>query len=250
MGGNAAAPYVVEAARAAEHEGVASLRVNLRGSDRRGEDFYHAGLSSDVHAILADPALQRFDRLYLLGYSLGGHLVLRTATEPHEDRLRAVAAVCPPVDLARGAHALDQPHRGLYRAKLLSNLKEVYHDVAARRRVPLPLTVASRIGYIREWDERVVAPRWGFGSAEEYYANASVGPDLHRIGVPAIVVAARRDPMVLANTVRPQLDRANTVTTRWVERGGHIGFPRHLDLGLGGAPGLPRQLIGWMRGHA
>ena len=250
MGGNAAAPYVVEAARAAEAEGIASLRLNLRGADRRGEDYYHAGLSADLHGILRDPALARFDAVYLLGYSLGGHIALRVATEAHEDRLRGVAAVCPPVDLARGARALDQVHRGLYRAKLLANLKDVYHDVAARRPVPIPIGRASRINSIQEWDERIVAPRWGFRGAAEYYASASVGPHLHRIRIPAVVVAARKDPMVIAQTVQPQLDRAATITTRWVDRGGHIGFPRHLDLGLGGAPGIARQLIGWMRRRA
>ena len=250
MGGNAAAPYVVEAARAAEAEGIASLRVNLRGADRRGEDYYHAGLSSDLHGILRDPALAQYDSVYFLGYSLGGHIALRAATEPHEDRLRGVAAVCPPVDLARGAGALDRMHRRLYRAKLLANLKEVYHDVAARRPVPIPLNRADRISTIREWDERVVAPRWGFRGASEYYAASSVGPHLHRIRIPAVVVAARKDPMVLAETVQPQLDRAATITTRWVDRGGHIGFPRHLDLGLGGVPGIARQLIGWMRRRA
>ena len=79
--------------------GMSCLRLNLRGADLEGEDFYHAGLTADLHAALADPALERYERVHLLGYSLGGHVVLRWATESGDARVRSVAAICPPLDL-------------------------------------------------------------------------------------------------------------------------------------------------------
>lgn len=246
MGGNAMAPYVVRPALVAHARGVASLRLNLRGADRRGEDFYHAGLTSDLHALVASAELARFERIYMLGFSLGGHIVLRFGAETTDARVRAVAAVCPPVDLARGARAIDEPHRVLYRRKLLYNLKEVYREVARRHEVPVPRDEAESIDRIWTWDDRVVAPRFGFASAADYYERVSVGPLLDSTRVPTLVVQATRDPMILADTVRPHLERSSRVTTVWVDRGGHIGFPRDLDLGMPGDPGIDEQVLAWM----
>src|SRR5262249_41613266 len=47
LGSEIDAPYVVAAARAAESAGLSCLRLYLRGADRKGEDFYHAGLTVD-----------------------------------------------------------------------------------------------------------------------------------------------------------------------------------------------------------
>jgi predicted alpha/beta-fold hydrolase len=155
--------------------------------------------------------------------------------------------VCPPVDLARGARAIDEPHRVLYRRKLLYNLKEVYRDVVAReRQVPIALDDALRIDRIWTWDDRVVAPRFGFASAADYYERVSVGPLLDSTRIPTLVVQAIRDPMILAHTVRPHLERSPRVTTVWVDRGGHIGFPRDLDLGIEGPRGIDAQILAWM----
>jgi hypothetical protein len=247
LGGSAASPYLLAAAQAAEEAGMASLRLNLRGADRRGDDFFHAGLTLDLHAVLASPALATFERVYLIGYSLGGHIALRYAAEDHDPRVRAVTAICPPIDLARGARAIDHPRRALYRNKLLRNLKDVYRDVAVRgHELPLAVDDAMRIDRIWTWDDLVVAPRWGFRDAADYYDRTSVARVLDRLAVPALVVLATADPMVLADTVRPHLDQHEHISTLWVDRGGHVGFPRDLDLGLGGPPGLERQVVRWL----
>jgi uncharacterized protein len=247
--------YRRRAARAAGAVGISCLRLDLRGSDRAGEDYYHAGLTADLHAALASPELARFRRIYLLGYSVGGHLALRLAAEPADPRVAAVAAVCAPVDLALSAAAFDRPEVWLYRRYVLGSLLDIYASVAARRPVPVPLAEAARIRSLREWDDRVVAPRHGFADAADYYARASVGPLLGALRVPALLVAAERDPMVPAATVRPALARARReadgrLEVRWLPRGGHLGFPEGMDLGLSEAPGEARSAAEEGRGAA
>jgi len=247
LGGSAESHYVVAAARAAASRGLASLRLHLRGADRSGEDYYHAGLTADLHAALASEELSRFDSIYLIGYSLGGHLSLRLATEPHDPRVRAVAAVCPPLDLALSAAAIDHTAPAFYRRHVLASLKEMYADVAARGRpVPTPAEEVRRIRTLRDWDDRVVAPRHGFEGAEDYWARASVGPRLGEVRVPALVLEAERDPMVRKETVQAALEGMSTVETMWLPRGGHVGFPADLDLGQPGPPGLEPQLVSWL----
>ncbi|MEZ5314235.1 MAG: hypothetical protein R2862_11620 [Thermoanaerobaculia bacterium] len=100
---------------------------------------------------------------------------------------------------------------------------------------------------IRAWDGLVVAPRWGFASAEDYYARASAAAVLPAIDLPGWIVHSAADPMVPPWTVAPGLARlpAAIAVTR-TARGGHVGMPADLDLGQPGARGLYGQIVGWV----
>lgn len=246
LGGCTESEYMVQMARLAPQHGFACLRLNLRGSDRRSNDFYHAGLTRDLHAALKAPELAGFRELYLVGFSMGGHVALRVATEEPDPRLKAVAAVCSPLALAPCADTFDRPNRWLYRRYVMSSLMEIYRAVAERRPVPLPVEEAARITRIREWDAKIVAPRWGFDGPDDYYARASVGPRLGSLRVPALLVQAAEDPLVPEEAVRPALDGAPRLTAHWLAPAGHMGFPRDLDLGVEAPPGLEPQLLGWL----
>ena len=159
LGGSCASQYAVRSARAARRSGISCLRLNLRGADGRGEDFYHAGLTADLHAVLGAADLRRFETVWIAGFSLGGHLALRFATETADPRVRAVVAICPPLDLDATCRAIDGPGVGLYRAVMLRSLKRSYEAVAARGPVPTPMERIRSVRRIREWDELTVAPR-------------------------------------------------------------------------------------------
>lgn len=247
LGGSTDSHYMLKGAEAAEAAGLSCLRLHLRGADRRGEDFYHAGLTVDLHAALASLEAARFRRIYVLGYSLGGHVALRLATEPADPRLAAVAAVCSPIDLARSADEIDAPGLGLYRWYLLRSLADIYRQVAARRPVPYPVEKAGDIRFIREWDDKIVAPRHGFADASDYYARASVAPLLANLRVPALLLNSECDPMVPARAVRPALEGASPLLRVAWARGGHVAFPRALNAGLGEGIGQDAQVIGWLK---
>jgi predicted alpha/beta-fold hydrolase len=254
LGGSADSRYLWELAVAAVGAGWSVLRLSLRGADRRGEDFYHGGLTADLHAALAAPDLAGFVTVAVAGYSLGGHTTLRYAAEPGDARVAAVAAVCAPVDLAAGQRAIDRPGAALYRRYVMAHLKDIYRQVAQRhpeggRAVPIAVSAAEGIRTLLEWDERIVAPRHGFAGAADYYARASVASRLGELRVPVLAIHAEDDPMVPVTTVRIHLDPPPPgVETRWVPGGGHVAFPRDLDLGLGPAPGLAPQLVAWLGG--
>lgn len=258
IAGCADAAYARELAEAASRLGISCLRINMRGCDRLGGDYYHAGLAEDLGEALRSPELARYRKVFLVGYSMGGHLALRYAadggisnfgdTPPPDPRLAAVAAVCSPLDLISSAQAIDLPLRWAYRRFVLRNLREIYAAVAASRPVPVPVEQAGRLARLRDWDEAVIAPRWGFAGAQDYYARASVAPHLGGLGVPVLLLAARNDPMVPSEVLAPAAERWRSVLdVRWIERGGHLGFPADLDLGFADAPpGLPGQVIGWL----
>ena len=249
MGGSPDSFYCHRAATAAQEAGMASLRLALRGADREGQDYGHAGLTADIHGALKSPALAAFEHLYVLGYSLGGHTTLCLATEQTDQRLRAVAAICPPMGLAAGQRHIDRTRSSLYRRALLQGLKEIYAFVAkSGREVPLPLHQALRIRTIRDWDELVVAPRWGFEGADHYYETATVVPNLKHLAVPTLVVSSHHDPIVAHHTVEePLRQQSDNLEVRWVSRAGHVGFPDEVDLDLDQPAALVEsQIMGWL----
>ncbi len=253
LGGAIDSQYTIRAAQAVDAAGMSCLRLALRGACRTGEDYYHAALTADLDAAIASDALRRFRRIYVLGFSLGGHVTLRLGTrraEPRDPRIRALASVCAPLDLHRSCAAIDDPRRRLYRAHVLSGLVEIYELVAARRPVPTPLEVVRGIRFIREWDRHVIVPRFGFRDENDYYDRASAGPRLSTLELPTLIVSTTGDPMVPEDAVRPSLVGLPAhVETRWIYGGGHVGYPRALDLGFGPDRGLEAQVLAWMRRH-
>jgi len=247
LGGSATSYYARRAALAADDAGIDSLRLNLRGADRAGADYYHAGLTEDLAAALRSQALQGYEKILLLGYSLGGNMILRyLACEP-DPRVRAAATVCSPIDLEAGARAIDRPRGFFYRHHVLSGLKEIYRNVAKHREVPVPVREALRIDVIELWDERIIAPRHGFAGAEDYWHKTSACHVLDQIQTPTLFIAAERDPMVLIDSVRPWLQNATALRRIVTSQGGHVGFPPIVHLGLGAGGTVEEQIIQWMQ---
>ena len=219
-------------------------RLSIRGTERDGEDLYHAGLTADLHAALASPELSGYDDIWLIGYSLGGHASLRAATQGLDPRVRGVAAVCSPLDLEAGQRAIDTPGALIYREYILKGLREIHAQVSSRGRARVPRWRAALIRTVRAWDDMIVAPRFGFDSAAHYYATQSAGPALGDLSTPALYVGSLSDPMVPPRAARHYLDGA-PIEQRWTRGAGHVYFPSDVHLGLGEERGLTPQLLSW-----
>jgi predicted alpha/beta-fold hydrolase len=184
--------------------------------------------------------------VFVLGSSLGGHVTLRFAVDAPAEKVAGVATVSAPLDLDLASKWFDRPVCDLYRRNMLGALNDIYENVARRRPVPTPVIVARRIRKIREWDTKIVAPRFGFRDAEHYYQSVSVAPWLPEMRLPSLLVYARQDPIVPDHVVAAALGQVtNKTLVRWQERGGHMGFPADVDLGMGPDKGLENQVMSW-----
>lgn len=247
LGGSVDRGYCVEAARAAHQAGLPCLRLAMRGADGLGEDIHHAGLSADLGEVLKQPFFERFERIALLGYSMGGHVVLKAAAEGLNSKISAVAAVCPPLDLGATQRCIDAPRTLIYRRHLLRALTAMYAGIAERGPVPTPPQRVALATTLREWDRLTVVPRFGFRDVDHYYQSQSVGPLLKDLKIPALVVASPGDPMVPADSLRgPLVGAATQVEARWVSGGGHVFFAPGVDLGFGEIPGMEHQIMNWL----
>jgi len=247
LGGCSDSPYVVEAAARLVESGIACLRLNLRGADRTGEDIYHGGLTADLGATFASAEVVAYDQTALLGFSLGGHVALRFAIDAPPAQVRAVATICPPVDLAAAAMTIDSGSCWIYRRYLLARLREIYAEVARRRQLARSVAEVQQAKTIVGFDSLVIAPRYGFADAWDYYRTVSVGPDLARLRIPTLLVAAEGDPMVPAESLQDASRQSSgDLECHVSKRGGHLSFPRDLNLGWSAEVGLYSQVLGWL----
>jgi predicted alpha/beta-fold hydrolase len=221
--------YLARLGRLLQRNGIRVVRMDLRGAGlgvRYARQTYNAACSDDVRAA-ADDVVRRCpgSPLVLVGYSLGGNIVLKLVGEAVArplPALTAVAAVNPPVDLEACSAMLSRPANRFYNRYFASAL--VRQVLQHRRYFPdLPAVEFPSNLTLRQFDELYTAPRGGFADSTDYYRRASSVALLANITLPTLILTARDDPFVAVEPLaalrpRPGLD------VRIAGFGGHLGY--------------------------
>ncbi len=228
--GSSNSRYVQGVAARSWAAGFNVVRMNMRNccdTETLTPTLYHSGLSGDVGAVIEHfTAKFNLKRVALVGYSMGGNLVLKLAGEwGSRPPLKAVATVCPVIDLAPGSDALHEPANRVYEYRFLRGLMRRYHRKAAlypdRYQVGVPRTVRS----LREFDDRIVARYCGYRDADDYYYRVASARVVHRIAVPTLVLLAKDDPFIrLLPETRTRLLANPHISFVETDRGGHCAF--------------------------
>ena len=208
------------------------VRMNMRncgGTERECPTLYHSGLSGDVLAVMRHFERTRdAQRWSLVGYSMGGNLVLKLAGELGEDAallLRAVAGVSPVVDLAPSSDALHEPANRIYEWKFLRGLIQRYAYKCALYPQIFDPRRSRGVRSLREFDDRVMSPYCGFTGADDYYHRAASARVADRIAIPALVLHALDDPFIrILQETRAMLLANPHVHLIETEHGGHCAF--------------------------
>lgn len=228
--GSADAGYIQSFAQAALERGYGIHRKNLRtcgGTEELCETMYHSGLTADTRVLLRRLNEKHRAPVFLVGFSLGGNVVLKLAGELGSTELLAgVCAVSTPIDLARSVRTLDKKENFLYARRFLDRLRE---RVLRKSRLSPELYSADGLREVRsiwEFDDRFTAPLFGFGTAANYYATQSAMRFLDMIRVPALLIAAKDDPLVPFGMYaeHPAFGTNPFLTLLAPDHGGHLGF--------------------------
>ena len=157
--------------------------------------------------------------------SLGGSILLNHLAATGDDAgLVAAATISAPIDLAGAAERLIQPRNWLYHRRLLAAMKAGAAAGAAAVS-PAERAALENARNVVEYDDRFIAPRFGFAGAAGYYAACSANRQLDRITRPCLLVHAADDPWIPARAYRavawPSLPAARHLMAAG---GGHVGF--------------------------
>jgi predicted alpha/beta-fold hydrolase len=228
--GSSNSRYIHGIAMRAWAAGMNVIRMNMRncgGSDALTPTLYHSGRSEDVGAVVRH-FTERFDlqRVALVGYSMGGNLVLKLAGEWGDCRpLVAVATVCPAIDLAAGADALHEPANRIYEYHFLRNLIRRIRRKAALFPGVYQLSGIGPIRSIREFDQKIVSRYCGFRDADDYYFRAASARVIDRVAVPTLVLSAQDDPFIrLFPETRARILANPHISFVESPHGGHCAF--------------------------
>ncbi len=228
--GSSDSRYIQGIAARAWAAGCNVIRMNMRNcgdSDALTPTLYHSGLSADVGVVMRHYAARfGLQRVALVGYSMGGSLVTKLAGEwGREAPLVAVAAVCPAIDLAPGADALHEPANRLYEWRFLRGLM-----ARLRRKAALFPSIYQTRGIgpvrsLRQFDEKILSPHWGFKGADDYYQRASAANVVQHIAVPTLILHALDDPFIrLLPQSRAKLIANPHIAFVETRHGGHCAY--------------------------
>jgi uncharacterized protein len=226
--GSSDSQYMVGVARNGLAAGANVVLMNQRncgGMDECAPTLYNSSLSGDVAAV-ARHVIERdgISRFALIGFSMGGNLVLKLAGEWGSDgpqEFRAVAAVCPAMDLAISADTLHEPTNRIYEYYFLMQLFRRWRRKAKLFPNDFDVSRMRGVSSLRLFDDRITAHYCGFQGADDYYARAAAANVVGEIAVPTLIIHSANDPFI---RIQPE-------TRRRIEANPHISFIETADGG-------------------
>lgn len=220
--------YMRASARFHLARGRPVLRLNLRGAGP-GQGFarkyYFAGCYPDIQSVLAglDPALTQ-NGVFLVGYSLGGNVLLNWLGRPQNAPfVIGAATVSAPIEPAEACARILKPRNALYHHFLIRRMKRDVLASCALSPVERQRVAGSRT--IFEFDDQWVAPRNGFDGARDYYTRTAGAQFVGDIAIPTLMIHAENDPWIPPGPYRRVCEHRNPhVEVLLARSGGHLGF--------------------------
>ena len=212
---------------------IACQRLDMRGA---GDGFalakksYNGGCSEDLDAAISHISkIHPGSQLGVMGVSLGANVALRLAGVLGEEAHTrfpnwcGLVAMNPPVDLGACSRLLALPQNRLYESTFL---KALWKSETHRRVLLGKSSLHSGPGptTLRQFDDMVTAPSWGFANADAYYEWGSSIKLLPNVRVPGWVLTARDDPFVDHRPLEALAPKTGALTIDIHDHGGHMGY--------------------------
>jgi len=229
--GSSDSNYMRGIAEKAWQRGFHVIRLNQRncgGTELLTPTLDNSGMSGDYCAVLEELAGDGFAKIFFAGYSMGGNLATKMAGELGENApsaLRGVAAVCPALNLASCADALERADNYFYQRHFVAGLMSRYANKARLFPQRYSSNGFARIRTVREFDDAITAPNFGYRDAQEYYEAAGAKRIVDKIRVPYLLITAQDDPFVPFDAIRATGAEQNPhITFAAPKHGGHCAF--------------------------
>ncbi len=244
--GSSAQTYIRGMAAALGAAGWDVLAWNFRGCSgepNRLPRAYHSGETGDLAAVIAHAVAAGYRRVALVGFSLGGNVVLKYLGEaPAHPAVTAAVAISAPLELDPCARKLDREWSNrIYLRRFLVSLVAKIEAKARLFPGKVDATGVRRMRSFQEFDDRYTGPLHGFRDAADYWTRASARQFLPQITVPTLLLSPRNDPFLAPEAYPWREAEANPhLFLEAPDSGGHVGF---LDFKRGIRPWSERRAV-------
>lgn len=223
--------YMRGMAKAFNTRGIDVVAYNFRGCS--GElnlmkKFYSAGATDDLQEVMdAIKKQAHYQSQYLVGFSLGGNLVLKYGGEKGGDidaSIKGMAAISAPCDLRSSSVELLKAKNYVFSLRFLIMLRQKVNE-KANQYPELKAIDPKSIKNLKQFDDRFTAPLAGYLDAEDYWYKASSIRELEQISIPTLIINSADDPILGSECYPYQEAKASPFIHLEVPaRGGHVGF--------------------------
>lgn len=203
-------------------------RLNMRtcgGTEHLAPTLYHAGLTSDLRALL--PQLE--PPVFLVGYSLGGNVVLKLLGELGFQAktlgVHGAVSISTPLDLMACCQRMQEPRNFVYSNKFIKSLRARYLRRAAVYPDVFPTAGLDSVKSVLEFDDRFTSKAFGFGDAANYYQMQSSRAFLQDIKIPVLMLHSEDDPLIPAWVYhKAGIENNPSLKLELTKYGGHVGY--------------------------
>jgi uncharacterized protein len=229
--GNSDRHYMKGMAKHFSTHGWDVLAWNCRscsGEINNAPRLYHHAATDDLEFVIQHAlSKQKFEHIALVGFSMGGSLILKYLGERNEvpAAIKASSVFSVPCHLGDSAFLLDQRKNSFYRNRFIKKLKYKIALKSVQYPELFPAQYIEKVKYFKEFDEIYTAPAHGFKSADDFYQKASAINYIPYINRPTLIVNADNDPF-LPDSCYPRdiVAGHEHVFLEIPPSGGHVGF--------------------------
>ncbi len=231
--GSYKSPYIQGTMEKLNKNGFESVVVHFRscsGVMNREAKSYHSGKTDDAMEFI-DSLKTRYkeSKLFCIGYSLGGNMLLKLLGElAGASPISAAISVSAPMKLDICANKMDIGSSKFYQRLLVKSLNESLekkyemHDMKSL--IDLDKKDVKKLSSFWEFDDAYTAPIHGFNSAQDYYTKSSSKQFLKHIKTNTLVIHSLDDPFMTPEILPKKNEISNHIELEIYPNGGHVGF--------------------------
>ncbi len=234
LGGHSRRHHIMGLANAFTAIGYDVAAFNFRGTGEESNNrlkSYHSGDTGDLRVVIQQIIdSNKYKSINLVGYSLGGNVILKYLGEEHlslSKLIKKAAVMSVPCELKDSSERMKKWDNKIYLYNFFKTLKP--EAIEKDKRFPgvfdLKKTLAASNFF--EFDDAFTAPINGFRDAIDYYGQSSSLYFLDWLTIPTYMLQAEDDTFLSDTSFPRELAENHPLLHLEISKyGGHVGFYR------------------------
>ncbi|MBL4745479.1 MAG: alpha/beta fold hydrolase [Flavobacteriaceae bacterium] len=253
--GSSQSAYIKDVVHYLASQKIAVAALNFRscgGEDNLKLQSYHSGKTDDLATTIRYIS-DHFDysNISLLGFSMGGNIVLKYVGETLtlNGKIQCAMAVSVPCDLTGSSIELSKKRNYIFMQRFLRSLKKkTFKKLAKHPTTSIQQKAVKNARNFLDFDGAVTAPLFGFNSAQDYWNKNSCKPFLTNIKIPTLLINALDDSFLSKSCHPFEIAKENKYFNFMPTTfGGHVGF-NHPFIGSS-EQWLEKKLLQFLKQH-
>ena len=233
LAGSYKSPYIQGITLALQKSGFSVVLMHFRGCGLKENllpQAYHSGDTDDAFEFITHlTSKYPQSKLFAIGYSLGGNMLLKLLGEKRSLHLLSGAiSVSAPMQLDVCANAINRGSAKFYQKLLLKNLNDLLYAKYLKHDMESIINITrksvKKLKTFWEFDEVYTAKVNGFDSAQDYYTKCSAKQFLKFIQTPTLIIHSLDDPFMTPKILPTKEEMSKSVELEVSDNGGHVGF--------------------------